>query len=214
MNQNEKSSQDKKIFIRELRDCGDWAEASRRINRARNTTNQWRRDDLLFRQASENALSIWKGVDGKKCCRKCRKIQSLDEFAFRSERQSYRSICGTCKRSSQRERYNNYRTNSWFKMKASRAKSRSQNIRVPFNLTPDYLEKIWTHHCPVAGIEMLQDVDRNHPQLAELDRMIPDLGYVEGNVTFISTRMNRLKNDATLEELQALCAWIKQTTEV
>jgi hypothetical protein len=41
--------------------------------------------------------------------------------------------------------------------------------------------------------------------------MIPELGYVQGNVTFMSTRMNRLKNDATLNELQSLCDWLKQT---
>jgi len=211
MNQREKAVYDKAAFLKELHDCGDWAKASRRVGRSRNTTNQWRRVDPIFRQNSENALSIWKGTEGIKRCRRCRKDQDISEFTFRSERQSYRSICKSCKRIAQKERYNNHRTNAWFKLKCTRARSRSQHIKVPFNLTAEYLESIWTGYCPVTGIELLQDVGRTHPQLAELDRMVPELGYVQGNVTFISTRMNRLKNDATLEELQALCAWIKQT---
>jgi hypothetical protein len=211
MNQREKAAHDKAAFLKELHACGDWAKASQRINRPRNTTNGWRRSDVTFRKETEKVLSIWKGTEGVKRCRKCRAVQDISEFAFRSERQSYRSICKGCKRIAQKERYNNHRTNSWFKLKCTRARSRSQHIRIPFDLTPEYLESIWTGFCPVTGIELLQDVERTHPQLAEIDRMIPELGYVQGNVTFMSTRMNRLKNDATLNELQSLCDWLKQT---
>lgn len=211
MNQRQKTVMDKQKFLIELGACGDWSEASRKIERSRNTTNQWRRSDDVFRQATEKALAIWKGVDGVKRCRKCKKDYPTSDFSFRSERQSYRAICGKCRRDAQKERYNTHRTHSWFKLKCTRARSRSQHIKVPFDLTPEYLKNIWTGKCPVTGIALLQDVPRNHPQLAELDRMIPELGYVKGNVAFISARMNRLKNDATLEELQALCNWIKQT---
>lgn len=34
-----------------------------------------------------------------------------------------------------------------------------------------------------------------------LDRIIPKLGYVPGNVIIVSARANRIRNDATVDEL-------------
>jgi hypothetical protein len=42
-----------------------------------------------------------------------------------------------------------------------------------------------------------------------LDRVIPALGYVPGNVRVISFRANRLKQDATAEEVAAILDYIR-----
>ena len=42
-----------------------------------------------------------------------------------------------------------------------------------------------------------------------LDKIKPELGYVEGNVAWISSRANRIKYNATKEEIIALAEWIK-----
>lgn len=42
-----------------------------------------------------------------------------------------------------------------------------------------------------------------------MDRVIPELGYVKGNVEIISYRANRLKNDATYHELRAISLWLE-----
>lgn len=53
--------------------------------------------------------------------------------------------------------------------------------------------------CPVLGIEITVFGGRdNRP---EIDRLIPSLGYVPGNVAIISARANRIKNDGTLDDL-------------
>ena len=44
----------------------------------------------------------------------------------------------------------------------------------------------------------------------ELDRYIPSLGYVRGNVDFMSRRANRVKQDFSLEEMRKLIAWMEQ----
>jgi hypothetical protein len=49
--------------------------------------------------------------------------------------------------------------------------------------------------------------DRNNSP--SLDRIVPELGYVEGNVVWISNRANILKRDATWEELQRVAEWLK-----
>lgn len=43
-----------------------------------------------------------------------------------------------------------------------------------------------------------------------LDRVIPSLGYVRGNVQVISMRANRLKQDASLDEVLAIADYIRR----
>lgn len=42
-----------------------------------------------------------------------------------------------------------------------------------------------------------------------LDKLIPDLGYVKGNVAVISWRANRFKSDGTLEEIRMIADWME-----
>lgn len=45
------------------------------------------------------------------------------------------------------------------------------------------------------------------PNSPTLDRIRPDLGYVKGNVIVISGRANRIKSDATIEELRDIASF-------
>jgi len=66
--------------------------------------------------------------------------------------------------------------------------------------------------CPITkkpfNLKGLQD------DSAELDRRDPSKGYIKGNVVFISRRMNRLKSDATADELLTLYHYIYKDFEV
>jgi hypothetical protein len=42
-----------------------------------------------------------------------------------------------------------------------------------------------------------------------LDRIVPEKGYVRDNVLVVSYRANRIKNDATISELQQIAAFYK-----
>ena len=51
--------------------------------------------------------------------------------------------------------------------------------------------------------------DRHAPDNASLDRLLPKLGYVRGNVSIISMRANRLKYDAVnAHELRAVADYM------
>ena len=64
--------------------------------------------------------------------------------------------------------------------------------------------------CPVLGVEIsITEKDRSDEFAAELDRFEPDKGYVKGNVTFLSRRANRLKNNVTAVELKQLLTWME-----
>lgn len=90
-----------------------------------------------------------------------------------------------------------------------RAEKRAKERCLPFNLT---VNDILIHEfCPVLGIPMA--VGRENRWMKNtsptLDRIIGELGYVKGNVRVISWRANKIKNDATLEELERIVSYIR-----
>lgn len=92
----------------------------------------------------------------------------------------------------------------------SQAKKRAQNKGIPFDLDLEYLMSIATDECPVFGIKFvwgrgLRKRDFNGPSL---DRIVQELGYVKGNVVFISFKANMIKQDVTEKELYAVADWL------
>ena len=71
--------------------------------------------------------------------------------------------------------------------------------------------------CPILGIELNYDGsgkegysrDDSSPSI---DKIVPSLGYTEGNIHIISWRANRIKNDGTWEELIAIGEYIRDLT--
>lgn len=49
-----------------------------------------------------------------------------------------------------------------------------------------------------------------HPNSATLDRVRPERGYVQGNVALLCWRCNRIKSDATPDELERIAAWVRR----
>lgn len=63
--------------------------------------------------------------------------------------------------------------------------------------------------CPVLGIPIIcgtRGRKGGTPNSPSIDRIEPFKGYTRGNVRIISNRANTLKNDATIEELDAVLA--------
>lgn len=77
-------------------------------------------------------------------------------------------------------------------------------LGVPFNLVPGDVEIPDT--CPILNLPMVAGT-RHAPSL---DRIVPELGYVKGNVQVISRKANVMKNDATMEELKRFYEWLKK----
>jgi len=97
------------------------------------------------------------------------------------------------------------------------ARQRAKRKGVPFSITLEYLRSIAEDKCPIfhtdfswgrAGLGKGKFKD-NAPQL---DRIIPELGYVIGNVAFISHRANRIKDNGTMQEHYDIADWIWDRT--
>jgi hypothetical protein len=93
-------------------------------------------------------------------------------------------------------------------------KRRADLEKVPFSITPQ--DVVVPAVCPVLGIAL------NHgggvkskgfkDSSPSLDRVVPSLGYVLGNVRVISWRANRLKADATAAELMKVALYAAAET--
>lgn len=89
-----------------------------------------------------------------------------------------------------------------------RARGHAKERGIEFSLTLQDLLPLPTH-CPVLGYELVYLVSRDDqghvlPHSASLDRIDSTKGYIPGNVQIISWRANRIKADATVEELKSV----------
>lgn len=93
----------------------------------------------------------------------------------------------------------------------SNAKGRATRQNIPFTISQDDITI--PDMCPVLGIPLMWMVGmgRMNDNSPSLDKIVPELGYVPGNVCVISWRANRLKSDATLADLEAVCDYIKRS---
>jgi hypothetical protein len=125
----------------------------------------------------------------------------------------------------QRQAYATYRralsTLNGHREKFNRKRHQARQLGIEFTLTiEDYINLIDLYPvCPVFGVPLdysikfstetripLQD---NTPAL---DRIDNNKGYIPGNCWFISNKANRMKTDASLQELEQLVTALRRLT--
>jgi hypothetical protein len=99
----------------------------------------------------------------------------------------------------------------WAYRGVEQAKCRARKAKppLPFDITVEQVLSIAPDVCPVLKFPLRYDATRRqHPyDSASLDKVIPELGYVFGNVAVISYKANRLKSDGTPDELDLVAQW-------
>lgn len=162
----------------------------------------------------------------EKQCSKCRQVLPVALFnKNKCRRDGLQSTCKSC----HSHRLATWRSNGGLeKQQAYRkanpvatktcgmtkdAKARAAKKNLPFDINVDYIRSMvgenaeFASHCPVFGFPLDWSCQRDNggkslPNSPSLDRIDPERGYVKGNVWIISHRANRIKNDATHEELK------------
>jgi hypothetical protein len=84
-----------------------------------------------------------------------------------------------------------------------RAKSRG----IPFNLTESDI--VLPDTCPVLGLPLFYGSRQLKDNSPTIDEIVVGKGYVPGNILIVSWRANRLKSDASLEEIQRIATFYK-----
>lgn len=89
-----------------------------------------------------------------------------------------------------------------------KAKRRAKKNGYPHNVSDDYLKSIFPEdfRCPVLNTTMIFG-DESLDTSPSLDKIHPEKGYVEGNLVWISYRANKIKSDATPDELHKVWSW-------
>ena len=161
----------------------------------------------------EEYLNLFNALDKftklpTKVCTKCKKNKLITEYYKKGDRRysplRRKAECKTCVRESQQK----YKKEKPFNMRHSRIKNRARINKLPFNITVEYLESIWTDACPILGLKLDLLATKHADNAAQLDRIVPDKGYVKGNVSWLSARANRLKDDATAKEHMKIAQWM------
>ena len=89
-----------------------------------------------------------------------------------------------------------WKINNLEKYLVHNAKQRAKKYGIPFDIT--YKDIVIPECCPYLGIKLVPFSEWSSPSL---DKIIPELGYVKGNIQVISTKANTMKNSATHDEL-------------
>lgn len=87
------------------------------------------------------------------------------------------------------------------------AQQRAKRSGIPFEITVEDIQIPAV--CPVLGIPLERGDIFTQPNSPSLDRIRPGEGYTPGNIAVISHRANRMKNDATLDDLKRLVDWLQ-----
>lgn len=87
-------------------------------------------------------------------------------------------------------------------------RNRARREGIPYSLTRDDL--IIPERCPVLGLRLRRPGEGQAEDSPSIDRIVPERGYVSGNVAVISMRANRLKNDGSAEEHERIAAWMRE----
>lgn len=88
------------------------------------------------------------------------------------------------------------------------ARKRAKQKGLDFNLTVGDI--VIPDICPVLGIKLEVNAQVSKDNSPTLDRIIPELGYVKGNIAVISKKANTIKNNGSLEEVKKVLEWMEK----
>jgi hypothetical protein len=91
----------------------------------------------------------------------------------------------------------------------NRAKRRARLANVAFRLEPSDI--VIPETCPVLGIKLERNKFKSSAASPSLDRIIPERGYIKGNVQVISHKANTIKNNSIVEELEKVLSYSRNS---
>lgn len=118
--------------------------------------------------------------------------------------------CKSCARSIEWKR--KHTKPEWrLKHLVSAARNRSKVKNVPFDIDNDYIYELYLENdglCALTGQELdftsWGQKGQVNPRAPSIDRIIPSLGYVRGNVRIITYHMNIALSEFGIEEFEVL----------
>lgn len=118
----------------------------------------------------------------------------------RSYYERNREKCKATSRAARLKKYEHYLV--------KRLQRRAKAKGLPFDLDPEDI--LIPEVCPVLGIPITKEGRGQRDGAPSVDRLVPNRGYVRGNIKVISMRANQIKNCASIEEVERVLAYMKE----
>ena len=160
-----------------------------------------------------------------KICTKCNK-EKTEFHLFKKNKDGLSNMCKDCKKEydvkyrksdkvqnaqkskyyrDRKREYQKYRFNTDLRIQLLQsAKARAKKLNLDFNI--DIEDIIIPEYCPILEIKLeRKEYGKGlsfQPNSPSLDKIIPELGYIKGNIIVLSMKANVMKNNATKEELK------------
>lgn len=175
--------------------------------RANGRAGRRRSDDPLgFREKGRTAVKAWRDANPEKqaaITERHRKKYPEKNAAYLRAR--YAANPALFKEAASRHRELHPEKHIWW-----RARRRAVARGLPFDLEIEDIRIPVT--CPVLGIRLNTTIGSGQSDNSpSIDRLDSSKGYVRGNVYIISMKANRIKNDATVEDLEKVLDYMRRT---
>lgn len=137
--------------------------------------------------------------------------QCLGEFKTTGNRKTYcTDVCRLKWYAANSEKYvDKYKKERPHLVMLKSARHRAAKQGIPFDLTAEDI--VIPECCPVFGMKLETATGSAKQNSPSLDKIIPELGYVKGNIQVISNLANVMKHDATPEQLVMFAQWALKT---
>lgn len=116
---------------------------------------------------------------------------------------------GAVQRSYARRKARRRNPDTWGKEMIGAIRKRAKEKNLDFDLHAEDL--VVPEVCPVLGVPF--EFGSYGPHRPSVDRVDNSRGYIRGNVRVISARANQIKNDATVNELKRVIAYMEAENE-
>ena len=141
-------------------------------------------------------------MEPTKCCIKCNAVKAESEFTqYRANHT--KNICKLCSMLN-RQQADGASYRSFLNGLCLKARSARRNAPFPFAIDTDHLCELWERQngkCALSGVHMTHHRDGSGRKdfNASMDRVIPDLGYVPGNVQLVCDRVNTMRHTLSMD---------------
>lgn len=141
-------------------------------------------------------------------CTKCKDIKSIIDFQFGRKGQQYEyrfSFCNECRKKQSYLNLNND-VDKFLADRYNRLKLRAKKNNIDCTITKqEFIEQYKKQNglCFYTDVKLICEVGSElHRDSLSIDKIIPEKGYIFGNIVFTTHRINTCKCDLSLDEIK------------
>lgn len=185
---------------------------------------------IINMTALSATLQSYGGYMDTKLCSGCKEILGIDLFSKdKYQKSGLRCRCKACssKEFSAFKNGNGYKkrllktsanrkdlksinpVKVWSHTAYHNAKKRAKAAGCDFTITKSWLEENAVEICPLLNVLLDYNAEISSPNVASIDRKNSKHGYTPENCKIISFKANRIKNNASIEEISLLAQNLK-----